>query len=54
MDALSAAVPLKVHLDLVTLMASALYRVLARRLGNGMENAHARTLFRKVVNTSAD
>ena len=54
MDALSAAVPLKVHLDLqVTLMASALYRVLARRLGNGMENAHARTLFRKVVNTSA-
>ncbi|MXX91599.1 MAG: transposase [Boseongicola sp. SB0677_bin_26] len=54
MDALSAAVPLKVHLDLqVTLMASALYRTLARRLGNGMENAHARTLFRKVVNTSA-
>ena len=40
MDALSAAVPLKVHLDLqVTLMASALYRVPARRLGNGMEKA---------------
>ena len=54
MDALSAAVPLKVHLDLqITLMASALYRILARRLGNGMENAQARTLFRKVVNTSA-
>ncbi len=54
MDALSAAVPLKVHLDLqITLMASALYRILARRLGNGMENARARTLFRKVVNASA-
>ena len=54
MDALSAAAPLKVHLDLqITLMASALYRILARRLGNGMENARARTLFRKVVNTSA-
>ncbi len=54
MDALSAAVPLKVHLDLqITLMASALYRILARRLGNGMDNARARTLFRKVVNASA-
>ena len=54
MDARSAAVPLKVHLDLqVTLMADTLYRILARRLGNGMENAHARTLFRKVVNSSA-
>ena len=54
MDALSAAVPLKVHLDLqLTLMASALYRILAKRLGNGMEHARARTLFRKVVNTSA-
>ncbi|MDE2790554.1 MAG: hypothetical protein OXI81_09055 [Paracoccaceae bacterium] len=54
MDALSAAVPLKVHLDLqITLMASALYRILAKRLGNGMENARARTLFRKVVNASA-
>ena len=54
MDALSAAVPLKVHLDLqVTLMADTLYRILARRLGNGMENVNARTLFRKVVNSSA-
>ena len=54
MDALSAAVPLKVHLDLqITLMASALYRILAKRLGNGMEHARARTLFRKIVNTSA-
>ena len=54
MDALSAAVPLKVHLDLqINLMASALYRILARRLGNGMESARARTLFRKVFNASA-
>ena len=54
MDALSAAVPLKVHLDLqLTLMASALYRVLAKRLGNGLEHARARTLFRKVVHASA-
>ena len=54
MDALSAAVPRKVQLDLqVTLMASTLYRILARRLGNGMEYALARTLFRKVVNASA-
>ena len=54
MDALSAAVPLKVQLDLqVTLMASTLYRILAKRLGNGIENARARTLFRKVVNASA-
>ena len=54
MDALSAAVPLKIQIDLqLTLMASALYRILAKRLGNGMENAKARTVFRKAVNTSA-
>ena len=54
MDSLSAAVPLKVQLDLqLTFMASALYRVLTKRLGNGMENARARTVFRKVVNASA-
>ncbi len=54
MDALSAAVPLKIQIDLqLTLMASALYRILATRLGNGRENATARTIFRKAVNTSA-
>ena len=54
MDALSAAVPLKVQLDLqITRMASVLYRILAKRLGNGMENARARSLFRNVVNASA-
>ena len=42
MDALSAAVPRKVQFDLqVTLMASTLYRILARRLGNGMEYARS-------------
>ena len=54
MDALSAAVPMKIDLDIqLTLMASSLYRVLAKRVGNGFENARARTLFRKLVRTSA-
>ena len=42
MDALSAAVPMKIDLDIQpTLIASGLYRVLAKRLGNGFENARA-------------
>ena len=54
MDALSAAVPLKVQLDLqIALMASARYRILAKRLEIGMQHARARTLFRKLVNASA-
>ena len=54
MDALSAAVPMKVDLDIqLTLIASGLYRVLAKRLGNGFENARARTLFRNFVRASA-
>ena len=54
MDALSAAVPLKIQLDLqLTLMASALYRILGKRLGPETESARARTLFRKFVNASA-
>ena len=54
MDALSAAVPLKIDVDLqLTLMASTLYRILAKRIGNGMENAKPRTLFRKLVRTRA-
>ena len=54
MDALSATVPLKIDLDLqLTLVADALYRILARRAENGIENAHTRTLFRKLVNASA-
>ncbi len=54
MDALSAAVPMKVEFDLqLTLMASAPYRLLGVRVGNGFEIAKARTLFRKLVHISA-
>ena len=45
MDALSAAVPMTVDLDL---MASGLYRLLAVRVGSGKRNAKSRTLFRFV------
>ncbi len=55
MDALSAAVPMKVDLDLqLTLMASGLYRLLAVRAGNGKQNAKSRTLFRNFVKAPAD
>ena len=55
MDALSAAVPMKIDLDLqLTLMASGLYRLLAVRLGNGRRNAESRTLFRTFVQAPAD
>ncbi len=55
MDALSAAVPMKVDLDLqLTLMASGLHRLLAVRLGNGRRNAKSRTLFRNFVRAPAD
>ena len=55
MDALSAAVPMKIDLDLqLSLMASGLYRLLAVRLGNGKQNAKSRTLFRNFVKAPAD
>ena len=55
MDALSAAVPMKVDLDLqLTLMASTLHRILAVRVGGGHETAKAHTLFRRFVNASAN
>ena len=55
MDALSAAVPMKVDLDLqLTLMASTHYRILAVRVGRGHEMAKAHTLFRRFVNASAN
>ena len=54
MDALSAAVPMKIDVDLqLTLIASSLYRIMAKRVGNGLENAKPRTLFRKLVRTRA-
>ena len=53
MDALSAAVPMKVDLDLqLTLMASSLYRILGKRLGNGFETLKAQSIFRKIVRAS--
>ena len=54
MDALSAAVPMRIDLDVqLTLMASGLYRLLGIRVGQGFEVAKARTIFRKLVNASA-
>ena len=50
LDALSSrAVPLKIEVDLqLTLMASTLYRILARRIGQGIENEKPRTSLPKV------
>lgn len=54
MDALSSAVPMKVDCDLqLTLMASSLYRLLARRVGNGYERAKSRHLFRDLIEATA-
>ena len=55
MDAISAAVPMKVNLDLqLSLMAGTLYRLLAVRLGNGQQNSRARTLARHLVKAAAE
>ena len=54
MDALSSAVPMKVNLDLqLTLMASALYRLLGTAVGNGYETARAQTIFRDFIQATA-
>ena len=54
MDALSAAVPMRIDLDLqLTLMASGLYRLLAVRIGNGKQTAKSRTLFRNFIKAPA-
>ena len=54
MDALSSAVPMKVNCDLqLTLMASALYRLLGTRLGHGYQTAKAPSIFRHFVEASA-
>ncbi len=55
MDALRSAVPMNIDVDLqFTLIASTLYRLLATRIGNGLESAKPRTLFRKLVRAGAD
>ena len=54
MDTLSASVPMKIDVDIqLTLMGSTLYRILGRRIEGGMETAKARTIFHKLVRTSA-
>src|SRR3954447_26026995 len=54
MDALSSAVALKVTCDLqLTFMASSLYHLLAKRVGNGYETAKSRHLFRDLIDATA-
>ena len=54
MDALSSTVALKVNCDLqLTLMASSLYRLLGRCIGNGYPTAKSRHIFRDFVDASA-
>jgi len=55
MDALSAAVPLKINVDLqFTILAATLYRLFANRIAHGHETHTARTLFRKFIHAAAD
>ena len=54
MDALSSAVAMKVNLDVqLTLMASSLYRLMAKKIGNGYEKAKSRHIFRDFVDATA-
>lgn len=54
LDALSSMVGLKVDFDLqITLMASALYRLLANRIGREYQQATAKKLFRNLLDVSA-
>jgi len=54
LDALSSMVGLKVDFDLqITLMASALYRLLASRVGREYQRATAKKIFRNLLDVSA-
>ena len=54
LDALSSMVGLKVDFDLqITLMASALYRLLANRIGREYQQATAKKIFRNLLDVSA-
>jgi hypothetical protein len=54
MDALSSAVAMHITCDLqLTLMASSLYRLLGRQIGNGYEVAKSRHLFRDFIDATA-
>jgi hypothetical protein len=53
-DALSSMVGMKVDFDLqLTLMASSLYRMMARRIGREYVHAQAKTIFRRLLDLSA-
>jgi hypothetical protein len=53
-DALSSMIGMKVDFDLqITLMASALYRLLANRMGREYQHATAKKIFRNLLNVSA-
>jgi hypothetical protein len=55
LDALSSLVGLRVDLDLqVTLMASALYRLLAEKVGGVYRHAEAKTIFQQLLDVSAE
>jgi hypothetical protein len=55
LDALSSLVGLRVDLDLqVTLMASALYRLLAEKVGGLYRHAEAKTIFQQLLDVAAD
>ncbi len=54
LDALSSMVGMKVDFDLqITLMASSLYRLLAKRIGREYERATAKRMFRNLLDVSA-
>jgi hypothetical protein len=54
LDALSSMIGLRVDFDLqITLMASALYRMLADKLGGTYRHAQAKTLFHNLLDVSA-
>jgi hypothetical protein len=54
LDALSSMVGLKVDFDLqITIMASALYRLMADRIGREYAKAQAKTLYRNLLDVSA-
>jgi hypothetical protein len=54
LDALSSMIGMKVDFDLqITLMASALYRLLANRIGREYQQATAKKIFRNLLDVSA-
>ena len=55
LDALSSMVGLKIDFDLqITLMAAALYRLMAGKIGREYERAQAKKIFRNMLDVSAD